>query len=405
MIPSVDNYQIAQNVMNTLVKKITRRSNEDNAIKVLRTVIANLENHYDFINYIQIVDNRYNDDFNLFRVDKNINSVPSNFFYNAINDLVKETIVQLEHVADYFFIREYRDSLGSKNEKILKEKGLNLDILQSNYILERQHMVIIKNDEVYQHVISTLLRILNKQFTYEKAIITMMSILSNLSKRYDFLNFISLAEIPDHKGSFEIIIYPDINRVWSLQLRDSIQAIIENTRKHMQWQQTIPFERMFKKEVGVNQVLVLERIGIDFNRLQYISKKENFKEITDKTLYAIFIIVSRITAESYAIASMDKIIQQVKKHYSFLESLQINSSQYNAGFNALSIDESINNVDSKELGHALKEIIYYISKNLSFQDKLQFIELIKKNLDNDTLSALEHIGLNLHILELKIKNI
>jgi len=203
MIPSVDNYQIAQNVMNTLVKKITRRSNEDNAIKVLRTVIANLENHYDFINYIQIVDNRYNDDFNLFRVDKNINSVPSNFFYNAINDLVKETIVQLEHVADYFFIREYRDSLGSKNEKILKEKGLNLDILQSNYILERQHMVIIKNDEVYQHVISTLLRILNKQFTYEKAIITMMSILSNLSKRYDFLNFISLAEIPDHKGSFE----------------------------------------------------------------------------------------------------------------------------------------------------------------------------------------------------------
>ncbi len=403
-MPEPTNFEIAKIVMQTLHNRIKRRSDEEHAIKILSSVVQQLQRKYDFLKYIKIVDNRYHDEFNIVHIDKEINSVQSDQFYAAINDLMKETIIQLKRVADYFFIREYKQSLGVKDESKLKSKGINLDVMQSDYILKRQNLYVIKNDDLFEHVIAALLRILNKFYPSYKSIVLMNTILSHLTKRYDFLKFITLTELDDKKGVYEIIIYPDINKVWSLKLCESIQSLIEQTRKQIEWNQPIPFISMFKQIIGRDQTDLLERLGIDFQRLKLISNDENQKEITKKTLYALFLVISRHTAESYAVALLDKVIQLVQNDYPELKAISIDSSKYVKGFDAISIDDTINSINVKDFGHMLREIIARISQNLPTSEKLRFIDLIKKNLDEKTLATFEKIGLNLHMIELKLKN-
>jgi len=403
-MPEPTNFEIAKNVMQTLHNRIKRRSDEEHAIKILSSVVQQLQRKYDFLKYIKIVDNRYHDEFNIVHIDKEINSVQTDQFYTAINDLMKETIIQLKRVADYFFIREYKQSLGVKDESKLKSKGINLDVMQSDYILKRQNLYVIKNDDLFEHVIAALLRILNKFYPSYKSIVLMNTILSHLTKRYDFLKFVTLTELDDKKGVYEIIIYPDINKIWSLKLCESIQSLIEQTRKQIEWNQSIPFISMFKQIIGRDQTDLLERLGIDFQRLKQISNDENQKEITKKTLYALFLVISRHTAESYAVALLDKVIQLVQNDYPELKAISIDSSKYVKGFDAISIDDTINSINVKDFGHMLREIIARISQNLPTSEKLRFIDLIKKNLDEKTLATFEKIGLNLHMIELKLKN-
>jgi citrate lyase gamma subunit len=403
-MPEPTNFEIAKNVMQTLHNRIKRRSDEEHAIKILSSVVQQLQRKYDFLKYIKIVDNRYHDEFNIVHIDKEINSVQTDQFYAAINDLMKETIIQLKRVADYFFIREYKQSLGVKDESKLKSKGINLDVMQSDYILKRQNLYVIKNDDLFEHVIAALLRILNKFYPSHKSSMLMNTMLSHLSKRYDFLKFITLTELDDKKGVYEIIIYPDINKVWSLKLCESIQSLIEQTRKQIEWNQPIPFISMFKQIIGRDQTDLLERLGIDFQRLKQISNDENQKEITKKTLYALFLVISRHTAESYAVALLDRVIQLVQNDYPELKAISIDSSKYVKGFDAISIDDTINSINAKDFGHMLREIIARISQNLPTSEKLRFIDLIKKNLDEKTLATFEKIGLNLHMIELKLKN-
>ena len=398
------NLEIAKKVMQTLHNRIKRRSDEEHAIKLLTSVVSQIERKYDFLKHIKIVDNRYHDDFEIIQINDEINTVPTDQFYAAINDLMKETIVQLKRVADYYFIREYKQSLGAKDETKLKNKGINLDVMQSDYILKRQNLYVIKNDDLYEHVISSLLKILNKFYPSHQSSIIMNSMLTHLSKKYDFLNFISLTEIDDKKGVYEIIIYPDINKVWSLKLCESIQSLIGQTRKQIIWNQPIPFISMFKQIIGRDQTDILERLGIDFQRLKTISNDENQKDIVKKTLYALFIVISRHTAESYAIALLDSVIQSVQNDYPDLKAISIDSSQYIKGFDAIQIDNTLNSIDATDFGHMLREIIAKISQNLPTNEKLRFIELIKKNLDDKTMETFEKIGLNLHMIELKLKN-
>ena len=88
MSQKFSNWQISNEFLKHLLYRIQRRSNEEYAITVLYSVVDNLKTKNDFFQYIQIVDNRENDDFTHIKVNTDINSIPPEKMYESLNQLL-----------------------------------------------------------------------------------------------------------------------------------------------------------------------------------------------------------------------------------------------------------------------------------------------------------------------------
>ena len=71
----LSNYEITNAFLQNLLYRIQRRTDEDFAIDVVSTVIDTLQIKNNFFQYIQIIDNRYTDDFNHIQIDTKIDSI------------------------------------------------------------------------------------------------------------------------------------------------------------------------------------------------------------------------------------------------------------------------------------------------------------------------------------------
>jgi len=91
--------------------------------------------------------------------------------------LFVSSIKILGHVADFFLLENLKNSLGPVISHILTENGVNLDIMQSNYILEQQEMYKVENDDLIEDVIIALIKILNTKYEISKTINIMFSII------------------------------------------------------------------------------------------------------------------------------------------------------------------------------------------------------------------------------------
>ena len=398
------NYDMADVVMQNLVKKIIRRSDEEIALKTLDFVLVKLRKSYDFLNYIQVVDNRYNDDFNLIHIDKEINNVPKDVFYQGINRLIKELIGNLGKVADHFFIREYKKSLGSKHEYHLKNSGVNLEKMQSDYILQRQHMFVIKNDDLIEDVLIALIKVVNRSNSFKDTIKILFNVIAKVEKQFDFLKYVKISDVSEKDKTFEILVYPDINDIWTFKLKDGIQMLMKETKRIIQWDDKSSFEDVYKLELGRGQISVLEKIGIDFDELKDISERKSNRDITEKTMQAIIRAIGERTSDSFAAITIDLILTSMKQEYEVLKYITIDKTSKSRDQNPVDVDSKINSIDALNLGFALKELINQIGKNLGMDHKMNFVESIKKKLGRDYLAEFERLGLNLHIIELKLQN-
>lgn len=398
------NSEVAKEVLESLLKKISRRTYEEYAIQSLNNIIQKSKSQYEFLSYISLKESQYVENPVTIAIDKDIDSVDQNYFYKGLNEVIQKTIIYIGHTADYFFIREFKDSIDAKNESILEDKGLNLDLMQSNYLLERKELFKIENNVLIEDILGVLLRLIGKHNSKKKTILLLNSMLSTLEKKYKFLKYVKITEIKEREDSCEIEIYPDINEVWSLKIGEFIQDLLEKTKRSIHWEENISFTEAFKKGMGKSQLTILERIGINFKRINDITRSKNDKRsILSKTLEAIINFITIKTNASFAMATLDTLIENLKNDNDVFQLIHIEKSLYSQGFEAIIIDEEINDIKPYEIGKALRKIIGSIGETLDQNDKLKFIENIRKYLGEDYLSDIEQIGINLHILELKLK--
>ena len=107
------------------------------------------------------------------------------------------------------------------------------------------------------------------------------------------------------------------------------------------------------------------------------------------------------TAESFAVATIDNIIEELQEEHDVLKYIKIDKSQYEKGSEAINIMPEINNIESYKLGKAIREIIKEAGEELDKDKKASFIEDFKRQLGDDYLLEIEKIGVNLHFLDLK----
>lgn len=400
---NLSNSQIIQKVINGLISKIGRRTSESYAVVILDIVINGLVPRYDFLKYIKIEKSMYREGINAVNVSPEIDNISKSEFYIAIKDLIEMIVKYLEKNADFFFIKEFQESLSDIKElnlnMDLKEKGLDLSLMQFKYIVDKKREYKIKYSEVIENVIRSLSVLINQILPEAKTIETIINLIKKQELEFPFLRHIKISKTPNQQGFYSIDALPEIDDVPSVLITKSLNNIIEEVGKNIEWGKEKSFIDAFKDELGEESLLKLKDMGVNLNNIKILLKRE-YESLVMKVLETIINLIDKETSKGFSIVLINSILEKLENKFDVLKYIKIDKSHFSDGINAISFSEEINSIEPYQLGKAIKEIINTTQHDLE-DNAYFFIEEFKKQIGKEYLEKLDEIGVNLHLLEMK----
>ena len=125
-------------------------------------------------------------------------------------------------------------------------------------------------------------------------------------------------------------------------------------------------------------------------------------EILKHTLFSLVHVASLKTSDDYAWASVKKLIRELKVNYAFLNYIQIGNISYlNYTIDDIKISPEINDVDPKELGKAIQDIVDLVRKYLGEKAGYFFIQEFREILGDTYHSIIKKMGVDLRLVELQ----
>jgi len=400
------NSEITQQLLQTVVKVIGRRSTIKSARITVDSAVRQIQQKYDFLKYITIQDITYSEKTEIVNVSPEINSVETNNVMNAVNeifDIIGEGLIEK---SDFFVLKEISEEFEDKFGPLLNEFNINLNYKQFEQLdkISEEDKIKsyrrIRNSEVVEDVIKALIRVVNKILPEKQAIMTINNSIGELKGTYDYVKYIELNDTSDSNGIYIVNVSPEIENIVSVKIAEALQKLIEKINNSIKWTIKGSFLISFINELGEEKVAKIERIGVNLKHIKTkIMKREN-EELTKKILDALVMVVGEKTSEGFAIVTIHNVINEIAGRYHVLQNIKIDESLYSKGVEAITISPEINNVDPYELGKPFTEILKK-TQDLVGNKFLSFIEDYKNKLGHEYLSELEKIRVNIHFLELR----
>jgi len=399
----LSNSEIIQKVITALIGKIGRRTSESYAVVIFDTVINGLIPRYDFLKYIKIENSLYSEGINAVSVSSKIDDISNSEFYYAIKDLVEMIVKNLEKNADFFFIKEFKESLSDIKELNLnidlKEKGLDLSLMQFKYIVDKKLKSKVNYSEVIENVIRTLSVLINQILPEQETIDTIINFIKKQELEFPFLRYVKISKTPNQQGFYNIDALEELNDTPSVLISKSLLNLIEDVGKNIEWKKDKEFIDAFKDELGDDYLLKLKNLGVNLDKLKPSIKKE-YEKILMKVLETIISLVDKETSKGFSIVMIDSILDKLRNEFDILKYVKIDKSRFSQGVDAIRISDEINNVEPYKLGKLIKEIINTAQEGLE-DNAYFFIEDFKEQIGKEYLDKMDEIGANLHLLEMK----
>jgi hypothetical protein len=305
----MENIKIISKLLTTLFLKISRRTNEKNAVYILKKVINDLKNNYPYLSFIIIDNAHYKENIDYIKInnDKLFNRLSSQSLNKCIKEIFELTIKYLQRDADYFFIREFKEAVNKIDGLLLNDKELDLNRLQYKYLIERKQELKIKNSNIFKTIILSLIQTINKLSNNLKPYVLFDAILKSSYHKFDFLKTIKLKKENDTVNSYYLYIDPSIDFIPTYQISKSIIYLIEEIGKKIDNEHKNIYIETLKNEIDNETNLILKKIGVNLNLLNFSLLKVNFEDILDKILLALFSILLEEKSKDIVILNMREI--------------------------------------------------------------------------------------------------
>jgi len=402
---TLQNSEIISYVLETLIRVIGRRSSENFALVTIDTVIKQLQSKYNLLQYIEIKSALYSEGIEAISINPNIDKVETRGLVNAIAEMLDVMTNALGKGAGYYFIKEIKDDLEPEIESIFKEYGIDLTFKHFEYLTtiketEKARMLRAENSESVKPVLKALLQLLNRQAPEADAIKKVITTIKKLEGDYRFLKYIKISDTPTTDGFYTIKTKPALDEVLSSKMGEALQKIIEDAGRSVDTLTRRSFVEDYKIALGAGNRSKIKEMGVDLENIEKRLRQQGHELLCKKTLEVIIDLMSTKTSKSFAVASIDTVIEKLQKKHKVLRYIAIDKTLYDNGIDAITIMPDINTVESHELGKAIEEILERIREHL--EDKTsQFMEEFKNKMGQENLSEIEKLGVNLHILELR----
>ena len=125
------------------------------------------------------------------------------------------------------------------------------------------------------------------------------------------------------------------------------------------------------------------------------------EEIFGRILRSTIGVIGRRTSEAYATVTIGNIIKKLEESYDFFRYISIKSIHFSEGVDSVDIRSEINQVDPKNIGSAINDLIRTITHVLGKETGYFFIKEIKEDLPSDYESSIRELGINLDFLQME----
>lgn len=106
-------------------------------------------------------------------------------------------------------------------------------------------------------------------------------------------------------------------------------------------------------------------------------------DATRQFLQSVIRIIGRKTSEEYATMTIRNLIKKLRLTYPFLQDMNIRDTRFLELESSVTVPESINNINPKEVGNALKELTNNIMKSMGKTAGYFFIREVREKIGTD----------------------
>ena len=124
-------------------------------------------------------------------------------------------------------------------------------------------------------------------------------------------------------------------------------------------------------------------------------------KIVKNVLINLINISGRKTNKGHAITIIDNLLKDLENKYSFLKNIKIIDNRYIEDEMIVNVLSDIDNIDSKNMGKALNEIISTMHYNLGDKAGHFFIKELQRNIGGDYNEIIKEMGVDLGLMQLE----
>jgi hypothetical protein len=255
-----DNSDVVEHVLKALTCLLNRLLSEAQSIKIMADSVRMLEEKYKFLRYIEVIDTPDSEGFYVIRALPEINNAFSTRIAEALQELISEVSILIEWEGEESFVDVFKNELGEEYLSKIEKMGVNLSYIQT--VLSRQeHEIITKK------TLDALVKIVGEKTHESFAVATLDDIIKNFEGAYDVLKYVKIDNTHYSEGVNAISIASEVNNVESYDLAKALIKIIKMMGFTL-GNKTISFIKDFKKQMGEEYILEIEKIGVNLHFLE-----------------------------------------------------------------------------------------------------------------------------------------
>jgi len=385
-------------ILKSIIGVISRRTSEKYANVIISNVVKDLQLKYDFLKFIKISGSEYSELLENLKIENEINYIDSKEVGLALKELIEKVTHSMGQSAEFFFIKEVKDGLPFGIDDLLRNLGVDLNMMQLDYITEKkgEHLLDIENSELLFSVFKSIFEILDKEISRDYAYKTINELVDRFITKYEVLRYVKVNDIRSVQGAEIISVLSEVNNESSRNIGMVIQKIIQETNNYTFEKAGFSIVEKLKNNLASNYILKLEELGADLNVI-HLPKELIFKHV----IIALIDVLSESSTQSYAVLILDNILKKISDRFNYLKYVRIDSSRYSEGINAVEISNEMDSVRVSEMGRIIQKIVENVLSSLGENAGQNFIDRFKRRLGEAYLLRIEEMGVNLHMIQLK----
>jgi len=397
-MPQFESEKLIKRSIRTIIDVMSRRTSESYAAMIMNNVFRKLYEKYNFLRYIEIKNPQISETFDIIETKSDLDYIKLEDIGRVTKDIINEITVALGRSVGYFFIKEIKEEFPSDHEQLLKKLGVDLDIMQLEYITQRNQKseYHIQNSEVLKHVFKALFDVLDMEQGRDFAFSTIDELVSRFSTKYKILDLIKVNDIRTVQGVDIISIAQDAESVEPDEVGEIIQKILQETNNYLNEKDCFSFVEKLETHINPEYNDKLVEMGVNLNAMHL---KQGL--IVRRIIKALIDVLSDSSSQSYAVLIMDTALKKLYDKYDYLKYIKIDSSKYSDGINAVSISSDIDTASPVEVGKGIQKLIENVVFSLGEKAGRNFINKLKKRLGRAYLLRVEEMSINLYMIELR----
>ena len=397
-MPRFENEEILGCILKSTIDVISRRTSEAYANVVIGNAIRELSEKHSFLRYVEIQDTRHTELFEVVTIASDLNRVEPQKIGKATIEFLEKIIKSMGKNAGYYFIKEIKEDLPNDYEKTIKELGIDLDLLQLEFITEIKQSLKsqIRNSDILKHSIKTLFDILDREIGRDYAFSTISEVVERFRTEYRLLEYVTINDIRSIQNVDLVSVMPNIDELEPTNVGTAIQKIIQEINYLLGEQGGFTFIEKFRNNFNEDYISKLGEMGVNINVLQLSQVL-----VVQHVLKALIDVLSEFSAQSYAVLTIDNVTKKLGDKYEFLKYIKIDSMRYSEGIDAISVLPEIDIVRPSEVGRGIQKTVEETIMSLGEEAGQHFIEKFKKRLGKAYVLRIEEMGVNLHMIDLR----